>query len=593
MSWLFRLAKGLACLLAAVVSWPSLAQPFGRFGYTENPAVPGFTIDKAGFVPKYGASEKFYFAKPATTWKILQATDVGEDIDLGFGALSVNLYSPGFMVRFPKGFALNLLSTSAPYLSWKDASVGEHVPTPDVRWIAVSFRTAQPPIVLGFMDGPVSLQLDGRLGDWTLHTSKPYTGWVRIALAQGTKPLATDSAASLGKLSLAVAAEDSLWWQPAPALKSLTVSGEDTAVEATWLFDRKGAVVPVGATLARLGSYPLEIKTKIKRLDGYTEEGPATITDEEALTIRFPVHRIPLGRPLIAGAPLAVAGRNASGFDIPAVVELALENLSGSRSGSCLRTAESCLNDLIQNSQYTLEPHTNQRLPFGADGKGIDVTAAGALLWQTSGISTKADSIDNSLLTSVTWRRDWYTWRIWAGDSAVSRRAGAFAAVAGAMCSEPDRRLEAGMDQAGLAAERGLGIYLARAARQPEDPKFLEPIWEVRNTIFDMEQARKQLSPFAESLYGMVRVYGSSSVQCTEGGPRDYRLQWTGAGPVTLASGFPLVVAGDEVATRDLLGYTTFSAPSPGVHTAVLTLPPWAKRLPVFVAPPPYDEPVN
>jgi len=584
------LRSALSAVLFAIACLAP-GQSFGRFGYTDDVDVPGFTIARDGFVPRFGASEKFYFPEPASAWKVLDASDTGEDLDMGFGSLSANLYAPGFMLKFPKGFSLRLLSTSAPYLSWKDASVGEHVPTPDVRWIAVSFKQAQPPIVLGFLDSEVALQVDGHVGAWTIRTLKPYDGWVRVALPVGTQPIATDSAASLGKLSLEVAASNSLWWQPAPILKSLTVSDEDTAVEATWLFDRQGAVVPVGAALARLGNYPIEIKTLVRRLDGYTEEGPTTVTGQQALTIRFPVHRIPLGRPLAAGSPSTISLAGTPGC--PALAALALESLDAGRSSETVKAASKAVDDLIQGAQYTLEPHTHQRLPYASDGAGIDSLAAGALLWQAGEISTKPDSEDNSLLTSVNWRRDWYTWRIWTSDPACARRAGAFAAVAGAMCSEPARRLDAAIDQAGLAADRGLGIFLARAAGRVDGPKVLEPLWELRSTIFDKNQTPAAKCPFAETLYSQVRVFGTSSVQCSGDAAHGYVVTWTGGAPLTLASGYPLQVSGDGVQVQSVLGYTTLTASGPGPHVGNLLLPPWAKPLPPLVAPPAYDEPIN
>ncbi|HWA83442.1 MAG TPA: hypothetical protein VG820_08425, partial [Fimbriimonadaceae bacterium] len=439
----------------------AFAQAFGRFGYVEAPTIPGLNVDREGFVAKYGAAEKFYFPQAAKKWNIVSTRDTDETIDLGPGpgpsTLEVSLLAPGFMLRFPKGFELHLRSTSAPYLSWKEGSVGEHVPTPGVRWIVVSFKAKQPPIVFGFMDGAVSLEIDGRIGDWTLRTTQPYTGWVRVALPIGTTTVATDSAATLGKLSVSVAAQDALWWQPDPKVTGFDVVDDDTAVEATWTFDRKGAVIPVGAALAPLGKYPLTIKSQSHRLDGYTEEGPTTICDDQALTIRFPISRIPLGRAITVGEPLIEPIGTVSAFDVASVVDLALENMVAARDRRSRRAAEDTVNSFIQDAPYVVERHTNQRLPFPADGKGMDVVAANAMLYQAYTMSTQASSQNNALLTSIGWRRDWYTWKFWTDDVALERRTGALAAMAGALCPEPQRRLDAAMAQAGLAAERGLG----------------------------------------------------------------------------------------------------------------------------------------
>lgn len=575
----------------------ALAQAFGRFGYSEAPTIPGLNVDREGFVAKYGASEKFYFPQRTARWNIVSVTDAEENIDLGPGpgpsTLDVNLLAPGFMLRFPKGFSLSLRSTSAPYLSWKEGSVGEHVPTPGVRWIAVSFKTKQPPIVLGFLDDSVSLLIDGKIGAWTLRTLKPYTGWVRVALPVGTTPLATDSAATLGKLSMSVAPQDSLWWQPDPKVKGFSVVDDDTAVEATWTFDRKGAVIPAGATLAQLGRYPLSIKSPSHRLDGHTEEGPVTICDDKTLTIRFPISRIPLGRAITIGAPMVEPIGTVSAFDVSSVVALAFENLVAARDRRSRNAAEETVNSLIQDSQYVVERHTNQRLPFPASGQGMDVVAANALLYQAYTMSTQATSLNNALLTSVGWRRDWYTWRFWADDKNVERRTGALAALAGALCPEPQRRLDAAMAQAGLAAERGLGIFLQRAAGKIDEPTYLEPLWTIRNTIFDMSQIPPHFSPFARTLLGTVRIFGDTSVRCEEDAAKGILLSWTETPSIIIASGYPIVAEGDNIEARHILGYTSITATTAGDHVATLTLPPWADPLPKFVMPPLYDEITN
>jgi hypothetical protein len=588
-------ATSLLLLLTICVA---AGQAFGRFGYYDVPEIPGFTVDKNGFVPKFGASERFNFVEPAPKWTVKSATDLEETIDLGKGAgpstLKVDLLAPGFMLRFPKGFALKLKSTSSPFLSWKEASVGEHVPTPSVRWIAVSFKGGQPPLVFGFLDSEVSLRIDGQVGDWTLRTQEPYTGWVRIALPNGTQPIATDSAATLGKLSNSVADLNELWWQAAPKLKELQIKDEETAVEATWVFDRKGAVVPVAAVMAPLGKYPLTLYSKVQRLPGHTSEGPTTICLEDTLRIRFPVNRVPLGRAITIGAPTTTPIGTVSAFDIAGVVELAFENLVSSRDVQTRKTADSTVSEFIQSAQYTVEPHTSQSLPYPETGAGMDLVAANALLYQAYSMSTKSTSNGNTLLASVGSRRDWYTWRIWGAEDKVARRTGALAAIAGALCPEPERRLEAAMMQAGLAGQRGLGIYFERLVGSTLEPPYLEPVWDVRNTLFFMVHSPRRASPFAASLMGRLRVFGDTPVRCVaRDSGTDAELTWTDADVVTLASGFPIQVTGDSISTQHTLGYTIVRAGDPLKRLSTLVLPPWVSALPKFVAPPRYDEPIG
>ncbi len=586
-----RLATSLfICLVASI----ALAQPFGRFGYSGPLTLPGLVADREGVAAKFGAADKLYFASPTTDWKILSTTDVEQIISLGSGAgpdkLRASLYSPGVMLHFAQPLALKLHSTAAPYLSWREGSVGDNVPTPNLRWVGLSFQDEQPPLVLGFMDAEASLQLTGRPGDWTLRTAKPYLGWVRVAAPLGTRPLATNSAAALGQLSVSLAAADHLWWQPTPTLLATQIDSNNDAVEATWVFDRAGVVVPAGAALANLGEYPLSIESKTHRLDGYSEEGPITVCDNDRLTIRFPIHRIPLGRVLTAGLPQYQPIGTVSSIDFASVSDLAFENLLASRDLQQRKLAEDTLNNFLGEAQYSLEPQTRQRLPFAEDGTGVDAAAANALLYQSFIISTRPSSHDNSLLTSVGWRRDWYSWRIWAADQKRSRRAGALCAIAGALCPEPTRRLDAAMLQAGLAAERGLGVYLARQA-QAEVPMYLEPLWTVRNTIFEMAQTPRRTSAFAVALLSGVRVFGDAPVRCSTDGSKS-SVQWVLAESkaVTLASSFPISAAGAQHA----LGFTRlFPTGNAASQTVAIQLPYWAQPLPASLSPPQYDEPVN
>lgn len=482
---------------------------------------------------------------------------------------------------------MKLTSTAAPYLSWKEGSVGEGVPTPGVRWIAVSFKDNQPPIALGFMDGAPSLQVDGKTGDWTLHATEPYKGWVRVALPMGTQPFPTVSAGALGVLSESLTRGGAIWWQPTPKLLETKIVDDHTAIEASWRFDRAPILVPAGAALARLGRYPLTIESPTLPLLGYTEAGPTTICTESTLTIRLPIFRIPLGRALTWGPRSDRPIGTASAFDVPSVVSLALENTLASRDVLARKSAEQTVGEFIQEATYSVEPNTNQRLSFDAAGNDLDLTAANALLYQSYSTSVRADSDDNALLTSLILRRDWYTWQIWTGSAVQRRRAGALGALAAALCPEPRRRLDAAMLQAGLAAERGLGIFLARAQGKFEEPRYAEPLWEVRNTIFNMAQTPRHPSAFAQNMLSPARIFGDAPITLTE---KD--LTWNAADfpTVTFASGYPLEMGGPEETVLHVLGYTRVTAATKGIESRTYAVPAWAPAIPPYAPPPAYDE---
>src|SRR5262249_5753733 len=146
----------------------------------------------------------------------------------------------------------------------------------------------------------------------------------------------------------------------------------------------------------------------------------------------------------------------------PSVAELAFANLPASRDTQTKETAEEALTEYLGEAKYTTEPYSNQQLPYTADGAGLDLAAAHALLMQSTITTVKATSEPNSLLTSVLWRRDWRTWTIWTPDLDLSRRAEALGALAAALCPEPARRLDAAMLEAGLASQEGLKVWQAR-----------------------------------------------------------------------------------------------------------------------------------
>ncbi|HWA83931.1 MAG TPA: hypothetical protein VG820_10875, partial [Fimbriimonadaceae bacterium] len=125
-------------------------------------------------------------------------------------------------------------------------------------------------------------------------------------------------------------------------------------------------------------------------------------------------------------------------------------------------------------------------------------------------------------------------------------------------------------------------------------PAFLEPLWTIRNTIFDMAQIPRQPSAFALTMMGRVRIFGDTPVRCAEDPSKGLLITWSGAPSIILASGFPLSVSGDGIESRPILGYTSVTSSVAGDdHTAVLALPPWVGKLPAFVIPPLYDEVTN
>ncbi|HEY0865793.1 MAG TPA: hypothetical protein VGE01_00345 [Fimbriimonas sp.] len=579
------------------------AQPFGRFGYGDTPAIPGIVLERDGFRARHAAADKFRFNSPAKIWKVAQTSDLHQLINLNdyYGnpsKLRIDLSAPGFSMYCPQGLSLRVGSTAAPYLSWGEGSAGAGVPTPDVPWVVVSFADAQPPFILGLPQNKTSFEVAGKPGAWVLQ-AKQLQGWIRVGLPAGTTPVQANTAHALGVLSARAKEIAPLFTAFAPELKKLDVRGDSQSVTATWTFDRPGAVLPSPLFAASIGGYAPRVDTEVREIDAPTEEGPLQVSGGPRLTVRFPVKRIPTGRAVAPDAPPPTPTPTVAASDIPQVVQLGFQNLVSVRSVTARDTALGLVGEYLSKVEHVAEPNTNQRLPFAADGRGLDLAAAYALLMQSTISTVRPASTENALLTSVAWRMDWGTWRLWMEDRAAARRAAGLAALAGALCSEPERRLFAAMLEAGLAAERGLQTWNRRRGLIAEEAPLPEPMPSMRSALFTANEVKDDEGRFALGLLSPLRVYGWTPLNAATGDTA-YRLSWP-AGEVkpdvlTLAAGFPITlepfgnIAASSVASS--FGFTElrYTPKGAGICEADLTLPGFAEKLPAGVAVPAYRE---
>ncbi len=580
-----------------------MAQAFGRFGYSPFPAVPGWTLDAEGIRANFPSADKLTFPMALKKWQPVETSDLRQVSLTGGGAGSpskvrASLLSFGVSMYFEAGVALGLTSTASPYLSWAEGTVEDGVPTPNAKWVLVSFRDRQPPILLVFGGEAPGLVIQGKPGAWTLKTPGVYKGWVRFCLPRGTEAAEANSAAGLGKLVKAVEANEDLWVRGDPEVTKTTVQEEWTAVTGDFLYSAAGVPVPSPVDLAPLGGYPVKALTKIRKLD-FTLDGQSVfVTAERSLKIRFPVKRVPTGRGLAVGKRAQEPLGTVSSLDLPSVAELALENLLGTRDRRLRETGERAMAEFVQAASSSREPWTKQTMLYGEDGAGIDLAASHALLMQALAAINQASSEANSLLTSITWRRDWLSWRLWGVDAVKARRAAALASLAGALCPEPERRLEAAILQAGLAAERGAAIRRARAT-QTEAPVFLEPMDALRQSLFGSVIPPAAEDPFLKVLLSEIRAYGDAALELASTEERVYVAAWeakdTLAATLTLAAGYPIQVENlnlDKFEVAQGLGFTkmTVRPKAPGRCEIRIRIPAWAKLLPVFVEPSAYSE---
>jgi hypothetical protein len=597
------LGRRLTSLGLLLLTAAACASPFGRFGYAEEARLPGIIVDKAGFRADHPAAETFRFESESKLWNPVSTTDIQQIVNLsGVGRapnkLRLDLAGVGFSAHFNYGFRFHLRSTGAPFLTWHEASVAPGTPTPEASWVVISFRDNQPPILISFPGKPCAVELVGKIGDWQVRSVGPYQGWVRILAPLGNRPFPTVNAGDLGRLAAQVKTEERLWTQPAPQLTGMKLEEDLTSVTATWTFDRPGALVPPPVFLAALGGYQVRLQSKTRRLGIVTEEGPVEVTEGPELKVRFVVRRIPAGRGLGVGEPTVEPIATASPLDVPSVVELALANLQATRDHQVTRAAESTLTEYLNLAEYQEEPLTGLLLPYQPTGEGLDLAAAHALLLQTTISTSRPSSDENALLTSLVWRRDWYTWSFLCRDSVSARRAAALAAVVGALCPEPERRLDAAMLQAGIAAQRGLEIWRRRNNLPVRQESWIEPLEDLRWEIFNL-QPERPLSGFGRLLMSDLRLYGEESGTLIEREGKLY-LQWEAmnVAPVTLtlASGFPIQAqAGQNLTGLDVaqaLGFVQLRATptQAGICEIELTMPEWVAALPRWLPAPRYSE---
>lgn len=585
----------------------SYGQAFGRFGYVETTRFSGLVLGKDGLAADFPTADRLKFVAPTPEWRPLETNEFEQTVRLGPdeegrpSKLRLSLLAPGVSYYFPKGLRLKLSSTAAPYLTWLDGSGSNGVPTPSVRWIALSFRDNQPAVLIGFPNATASLFVTGKPGAWEI-ASEAYAGWVRFGLPRGNVPEATNTAAALGRLAKAARSTAAMIANAPPQFLGFKAETEadGNAVIGTWQFDRKGFILPQALTLARLGGYPVSVQSANRRLavNVGLSEGPHDVSDAEELKVRFPVRRIPIGRALSIGEPGPALG-TISPQDVPSVAELALENLLAGRDPQTRKAAEEAFGQFLSEAVYVKEPVTEQQLTYDAEGKGMDLTAAHALLSQALITTTRPSSESNALLTSIGWRRDWETWMPWGGDSDVRRRTASLAAIAGALCPEDNRRVAAGMLQAGLAAERGLNIWRRRSAKIAAEPPLLEPLLELRTGLFRLSLPKITPDSFAETLLSPLRIFSDEPARLTE---REGALilGWpvieAKPGTLALASSAPIEPAAVANLPRFLfervLGLTEirYTPEAAGTCEVGLAQPAWAPKPPPLSPTPRYTE---
>ena len=591
--------------LLAISSAVSFGQEgFGRFGYTKAPTFPGFEFSQAGFKTAFPGSDRFSFATPLKIWNPV-ATSPNRQVVLTDGSpgkpskIRFDLWDCGISMYFPAGIDLKLHSTGSPFLSWKDGSVRDGIPTPKVDWICLSFSDQQPPIVFGFPEDNGAMEISGELGNWSIKSTKTFKGWVRVALPYGLEPFRSTTVQGLGKVSARCQREESLWYAPISDVPEPTLEDDSDGIVATWTLPRKRTVVPNTFYLSQLGGYPCRILSEIATYPSSTNEGPIVLTKAPLLVVRFPIKRIPSGRGLSIGEPIPQTFESTSWKNPLSIVDLALANTLSGRNRLASQRARELLSQYYDFSTPEAEPNTKQTVFYRADGTGMLNAAIHGLLGQSVRTGEFTTVTEDPQLVSILWRLDPYTGslNVPAVDAA---RIAAISAVASSFSPNPKMRYEAALFQASLSGTRGLNTWKKRVGLIATEPKLVEPLLNIRKGLFSLNFQTPQ-SPVVSNWMSEIRCYGDAPMWLQKQA-EGYEFCWTAVdkivGTMALETAYNIRISNrhnlQSLYFSQRIGYSEmrFEPELPGQCSANLVIPIWADPFPLTTLPPEYSEPI-
>lgn len=504
------------------------AEGFGRFGYSKIPTIPNWRLEEDGIRPKFQAADLLRFdGGKILKWRPVNVSSSEASYEFVTSGSSptkmrMNLFAAGPEFLFQQGFKIRSSALQPPLISWNEGSVGPDVESAPSRWAAISYQDSQPPVILCFLEGTPSLIVTGKPGNWLISVAKgEYKRWVRFGLPLGVRALTTTGAASLGAMVTNIRDHLDFWISPSPKLLSVKAINETDAVTGVWTFNIPNAVVPYAAVLAKRAGYNVQVNSEVKVVSSPTDEGPMFYATGKEIRLRFPMLSLPRGRSLTAGtgkwvAPIADPKKPFSIFNA------AIASMCAARPADFPEKSGAVLSKYLENVPFIHEPITDAMLPFQPNGSGAGEAAFYSLLQQCLAASNGLNAKPNGLFTSLVWAIDSHSWQLqMIQDPKIRRRTSAVAALAGAMSSDPNMRLNAGILEAGLVAERGLFSW--QGIKQP--PKLIEPMENLRRRLFKPRDNLPKREPILPMLVNPYRVLIGPPMEAkhVEGG---YHVTW-------------------------------------------------------------------
>jgi len=577
-------------------------QGFGRFGYNRYPDIPGFTFTDQGFKAKASGSDQIRFSTPLKTvnkvlinpYRVVALTEGGAGKP---SKLRFDLADYGFSMYFAQGIDLKVNSSASPFLTWKEGSAGNGVPTPDSDWVAMSFQDRQPAIVFGFPEDKTGLTVTGEMGGWTIKSSPKFKGWVRVSLPFGTEPYQATTARAVGRLSERCVQQELLWYGPLTDLGEPTIEEDALGLEVTWQLPRQKTILPNVLFFAQYGSYPVKIQSLFTVYPSRVNGEPVLVSAEPQLRVRFPIRRIPNGRGLSLGELLPFENPEPSWKTPTDLVAVALANTLANRSRSVSPLVKKLLADYYEASSPVSEPNTKLNVFYNQQGEGMLAAAVHSLLTQSSNIGEPESPADDPQFISLSWRQDPYTGSLGINHD-DQRRILAIAGVAGAFATNPELRLKAALMEAALSADKGKEIWMRRQGQIRPMPQFIEPLQGIRKGLFS-HTSEGRVDPIVSNWFSELRVFSDAPVWLNSLNP-GYELCWEGEKKQIEEINFTLPYQIQISSKRNVAGLflnpgvgslgLRYEAQASGQCSAVMILPTFADPVPLTALPPRYTE---